>query len=162
MDRGKSIPIRYGGPPPAAAKLKHSLLLETTMNMKLLFLALMALASVQMHAQADSTEIVSATQTPVDFSKPVDLEIEIEIPNEHTSIEKLSKYLDQNGFSLHIRVAYKQSSEELELQKKQISACKSGTVHAEEFNAISTRVSELVMPFGGNSKWTIRQQRKGN
>ncbi|GAB3338578.1 hypothetical protein GCM10027359_14950 [Marilutibacter aestuarii] len=119
-----------------------------------------ALLCYSMASMAFAGEGTQASGVPLDFSRSVLIEIEIDIPKEETSIEALSQYLDTEGFQLHIHVYYRETGEalgeSLEFQSKRLSAKRSGALSPDALATLSERVATLAEPLG-SPRWKLSQ-----
>ena len=132
------------------------------MNRKLPSFALYVFAAILVAASPfEASASSESASIDIDFSAPVTIELSVELSPEF-SIQRLSKYLEDSGFSLALAVNSVVSDNKSASEEATLTATKHGSFTDNDFNEVSRAVSSLLEGSPHAPRWTFRQRQSGS
>ena len=119
-------------------------------------LALLMLAAAGPLAAAADL-IVPAADLPVDFARPLEVEVSLRKTDGTTGFGELPRYLEQQGFALSFKLDYLQQEDAMVLRGTVLRATRTGVIPMQQLDALMVRVDELSQELDASTHWSFRQ-----
>ena len=125
------------------------------------FAAAILLAASMTVAASESPE-KTQLEIGVDLSRPLELNVTVDIPTETTDNKELANYLDQHGFKLHLDIRSNETHQGGSVKKITLSGIKYGKFTDTQINEYSRVITRMAAKFGRRPTWTFKQNVSGS
>ena len=93
----------------------------------------------------------------VDFARPVQIVLEVEVRREGVSLAGLGQYMVQQGFEVAVEVDYEEQGDAAQLRRVALKASRSGPIAPERFDALVDQVAQRARELEASTSWHVSQ-----
>jgi len=120
-------------------------------------LGLLPLALFAPVAAAAEPALPAASTLPLDFSRPLEIGVEVQGMDAEARVNELSQYLDQQGFELRLKLDYRIREDATESGSLSVGGTRTGTISPQQLDAVVARVADLADRYQGSTRWSFVQ-----
>ena len=98
-----------------------------------------------------------AASLGVDFARPVQIDLEVEVRRQGVSLAGLGQYMVQQGFEVAVEVDYEEQGDAAQLRRVALKASRSGPIAPERLDALVEQVAQRARQLEASTSWHVSQ-----